>query len=564
MKKTIISVFSITSLVAVNLIALKFRLKPPKKEVFNFDEPLKEEEQEMSDEDKQSVEMQENKQLKYNTKNKIEEIQRQVELLNDLQKKFPLNPDQFEKRIMDSYDASLRNALDYAINAIDTTQLFIDRPLKQMTLNRPSMVLSSISGNVKEIASHLSIYDSSYPLKKQYCIENIISELNCSLTFLQRAEAKGMLLTSSSAEANQDELNDKAFQNSDNQNLNSRKSVAKERVESSNIDELKEILSRSLYNAQNGTLELREIVKSSNHNILDEVDYQKEYIKLLNTLTNIVSRHQENDTLGSLLLVARYLHDPDYLSNWLKNAKKDERLTIIGNNEGGQQEFVEPNILKNISPEPIAAYDDILSNHLKIEEIPLEYRSRDVYSLSFRYARGHSIERYVEICRILLDDIESFGDKSPMTKGQGIQLFAGYFINGFDFFEDNKALVDFAVEKEAILEDIGIFHEFSKKKKRMDENEEADFFSKKAKMILSNKEDSNKTEIKGLGYIIRRVRHAHEQGADFIVFKNFKYFKKQRHSYLYLVEHAAEIEQSKNILRVVVTDIYVAIYFERK
>ncbi|MCT0056318.1 hypothetical protein [Lactococcus lactis] len=61
MKKTIISVFSITSLVAVNLIALKFRLKPLKKEVFNFDEPLKEEEQEMSDEDKQSIEIQENK-----------------------------------------------------------------------------------------------------------------------------------------------------------------------------------------------------------------------------------------------------------------------------------------------------------------------------------------------------------------------------------------------------------------------------------------------------------------------------------------------------------------------
>lgn len=269
------------------------------------------------------VEMQENKQQKYDTQNKIEEIKLQIELLNDLQKKFPLNPDQFEKRIMDNYDASLRNALDYAISAIDTTQLFIDRPLKKLTLERPSMVLSSISANVKEIASHLSIYDSSYPLKKQYCIENIISELNCSLAFLRSAEAKGMLLTSSFAEANQDDFNDKAFQNSDNQDLNSRKSVAKERVEASNIDELKEILSRSLYNAQSRTLELREIVKSSNHNILDEVDYQKEYIKLLNTLTNIVNRHQENDTLGSLLLVARYLHDPDYLSNWLENAKKN-------------------------------------------------------------------------------------------------------------------------------------------------------------------------------------------------------------------------------------------------
>ncbi|WDA67313.1 hypothetical protein [Lactococcus lactis] len=323
MKKTLISVFAITSLVTVSLVALKCRLKPPKKEVFNFDEPLKEEEQEVLDEDKQSVEMQENKQQKYDTQNKIEEIQHQVELLNGLQKKFPLNPNQFEKRIMDNYDAGLRIALDYAIKAIDTAQLFIERPLKKLTLNRPSTVLSSISANVKEIASHLSIYDFSYPLKKQYCIEDIIDELNCSLKSLQGAEAEGMLLTSNSAEANQDDFNDKAFQNSDNQDLNSRKSVTKERVEASNIDELKEILSRSLYNAQSETLELREIVKSSNHNTLDEVDYQKEYIKLLNTLTNIVSRHQENDTLGSLLLAARALHDPGYLSSWLENAKKN-------------------------------------------------------------------------------------------------------------------------------------------------------------------------------------------------------------------------------------------------
>ena len=40
MKKTLISVFAITSLVTVSLVALKCRLKPPKKEVFNFDESL--------------------------------------------------------------------------------------------------------------------------------------------------------------------------------------------------------------------------------------------------------------------------------------------------------------------------------------------------------------------------------------------------------------------------------------------------------------------------------------------------------------------------------------------
>lgn len=559
MKKTIISVFSITSLVAVNLIALKFRLKPPKKEVFNFDEPLKEEEQEVLDEDKQSVEFQENKQQKYDTQNKIEEIQHQVELLNALQKKFPLNPDQFEKRIMDSYDASLRNALDFAIKAIDTTQLFIEHPLRKLTLDRPSNVLSSISANVKEIASHLSIYDFSYPLKKQYCIEDIIAELNCALTFLQGAESEGMLLTSSSAEVNQDEFNDKAFQKSDNQDLNSRKSVDKERVESSNIDELKEILSRSLYNAQSGTLELREIVKSSNHNILDEVDYQKEYIKLLNTLTNIVSRHQENDTLGSLLLVARYLHDPDYLSNWLINAKKDERLTIIGNNEGEQQEFVEPNILKNISPEPIAAYDDVLSNHLKIEDIPQKYRSLDGYIRSFECAREISVDRYIEICRLLLEDIQSLTEKSAMTKKEGKRLLSDTVINGYDYFEDKEALDNFIIEQEEALgSTIGLFR---------DPNYSAEEFNKNVNNHSKDVIDlvySSKEDLKTLSYIGRQIRNSQIRGIGFAIIVNSKYFKRPRKAYEYLVEHADEWRETPEVSDVVISDISVKISFERK
>ncbi|WP_349652170.1 hypothetical protein [Lactococcus lactis] len=272
------------------------------------------------------VEMQENKQQKYDTQNKIEEIKLQIDVLSDLSKKFPSKADPFEKRILSSYDTHLRIALDNSIDALDIVQLFIDSPLKKATLDRHDTVLNSISVNVKEIALHLSIYDSFYPLKKQYSLKDIIYNLNQTLQFMVNAERDGMLLTSSSAEANQDDFNDKEFQNSDNQDLNSRKNVAKESIEASNIDELKEILSRSLYNAQSGTLELREIVKSSNHNILDEVDFQKEYIKLLKTLTNIVSHHQENDTLGSLLLVARDLHDPGYLSSWLDSAKKDERV----------------------------------------------------------------------------------------------------------------------------------------------------------------------------------------------------------------------------------------------
>lgn len=75
MKKTLISVFAITSLVAISFVALKCRLKPPKKEVFNFDEPIKKEKQDV---------LAENKKLKYDTQNKIENIPLIDELINGL------------------------------------------------------------------------------------------------------------------------------------------------------------------------------------------------------------------------------------------------------------------------------------------------------------------------------------------------------------------------------------------------------------------------------------------------------------------------------------------------
>ncbi|MGV9000010.1 hypothetical protein ACN9TI_14540 [Lactococcus lactis] len=59
MKKSIISVITITSLLAVTLAALKFRLKPPKKEFFSFEELLKEEEQERGQKEKQALKIQE-------------------------------------------------------------------------------------------------------------------------------------------------------------------------------------------------------------------------------------------------------------------------------------------------------------------------------------------------------------------------------------------------------------------------------------------------------------------------------------------------------------------------
>lgn len=188
MKKTLISVFAITSLMTVSLVALKCRLKPPKKEVFNFEEPLKEEEQEVLDE---------NRQLKYDTQNKIEEIKNQIQVLSVLSKKFPSKPDQFEERILRSYDTHLRFALQYAINAMDIVQLFLNSSLQKMTSNSHDTVLNSISANVKEIALHLSIYDSFYPLKKQFSLKDIISNLSQTLEFMENAESDGMLLTSS-------------------------------------------------------------------------------------------------------------------------------------------------------------------------------------------------------------------------------------------------------------------------------------------------------------------------------------------------------------------------------
>lgn len=312
MKKTLISVFAITSLVTVSLVALKCRLKPPKKEVFNFDEPLKEEEQEVLDE---------NKQLKYDTQNKLEEIKLQIEVLFDLSKKFPSKPDQFEERILRSYDTHLRIALEYAINAMDIVQLFLNSALQKKTSNSHDTVLNSISANVKEIALHLSIYDFFYPLKKQFSLKDIISSLSQTLEFMEDAKRDGMLLTSS---------------------------------------------------------------------------------------------------------------------------------------------------------------------------------------------------------------------------------------------------VDFPVEKQKAIADIGIAHEFSKEKIRTDGIEEADFFTKKAKMILSNKGESNKAEIKVLGYIIRQVIRAHEKGTNVVVFKYSNYLKKERNSFVYLVEHLDEIEQSPKVLNVKVTAFYIAIYFERK
>ncbi|MDT2887960.1 hypothetical protein [Lactococcus lactis] len=468
MKKTLISVFAITSLVTVSLVALKCRLKPPKKEVFNFEEPLKEEEQEVLDE---------NRQLKYDTQNKIEEIKLQIDVLSDLCKKFPSKPDQFEERILSSYDTKLRIALNSTINAMDIVQLFLDSTLQKKTSNSPNTVLNSISVNIKEIALHLSIYDSFYPLKEQFSLRDIISRLSETLEFMEDAESVGMLLSSSSAEFNQYGANDKGLQNSE---------------------------------------------------------------------------------------------------------KKDENIPIIGNTEGGQKEFLEPNIHLKSSPEQLYVYQDfshslgdvILSNQLKIEDVPQELRllgGSQLYQKAWLHSRKHSdVEQYVLTLQLLLNDVKSFKGNGVWTRGEARRLVLEGLINGLDLFNEDKSLIDFIAEQKNNLEDIGILYDpdyssvFSKEKIRKDENEEDDFFSEKAKIILSNKAESNKAEIKVLGYIIRQVIRSHEKGINVVVFKYSNYLKKARNSFEYLVKHLDEIEQSPKVLRVKVTAFYIAIYFERK
>ncbi|MGV9036561.1 hypothetical protein ACN9TC_12965 [Lactococcus lactis] len=319
---------------------------------YNFERAKKEE----------FVEMQENKQQKYDTQNKIEEIKLQIDVLSDLSKKFTSKPDPFEKRILSSYGTHLRIALDSSIDALDVVQLFIDSPLKKATLDRHDTVLNSISVNVKEIALHLSIYDSFYPLKKQYSLKDIIYNLNQTLRFMVNAERDGMLLTSSSAEANQNDFTDNGLQSSE---------------------------------------------------------------------------------------------------------KKTERVKIIGNIE----DFLEPDISMNDSPEEIGVYQDfchslgdmIREDYFKIKEIPQELRlmgGSDLYRKAFLNARGHSdVERYLLNFRVLLNDIKSLKENDLWKRKDAISLVVDELINGLDFFKEDKAIVEFLYENKEGLKKFGIFYD---------------------------------------------------------------------------------------------------------
>ncbi|MGV8956207.1 hypothetical protein [Lactococcus lactis] len=279
-----------------------------------------------------------------------------------MSKKFPSKADPFEKRILSSYDTHLRIALDNSVDALDIVQLFIDSPLKKATLDRHDTVLNSISVNVKEIALHLSIYDSFYPLKKQYSLKDIIYNLNQTLQFMVNAERDGMLLTSSSAEANQNDFYNKGLQSSE---------------------------------------------------------------------------------------------------------KKAERVKIIGNIE----DFLEPDISINASPEAIGVYQDfchslgdmIREDYFKIAEIPQELRlmgGSDLYRKAFLNAREHSdVERYLLNFRVLLNDIESLKENNLWKRKDAISLVVDELINGLDFFKEDKAIVEFLYENKEGLEKFGIFYD---------------------------------------------------------------------------------------------------------
>jgi len=91
-------------------------------------------------------------------------------------------------------------------------------------------------------------------------------------------------------------------------------------LQADNIYDLKEQLSRDLYHTRTAVSKLTDIIeKHSKHNILDEIDFQKEYIILLKELNKFIENELKNDTEESLLLVARFLQDPKYLSAWFEN-----------------------------------------------------------------------------------------------------------------------------------------------------------------------------------------------------------------------------------------------------
>lgn len=303
-------------------------------------------------------------------------------------------------------------------------------------------------------------------------------------------------------------------------------------IQDSNIDELKEKLSRSCYAAKDVYLNLRDILNKNQEHILDNLDYQKAYIKLLKDLKNVMVVEQENDIIGDLLFVARHLHDPDYLMGWFKNS-----------------------ILKEEKTEGQVAQ----SNHLVIEDIPQENRKLDDYIRSFECAREISVDRYIEICRLLLEDIQSLTEKSAMNKKEGKSLLANSIMTGYDYFEDKEALDNFIIEQEEALgSTIGLFR---------DPNYSAEEFNKNINNHSKDVIDlvySAKEDLKTLSYIGRKIRSFQKRGVGFAIINNSKHFKRPQKAYEYLVEHADEWRGSSEVLDIVITDMRVGIFFERR
>ena len=233
--------------------------------------------------------------------------------------------------------------------------------------------------------------------------------------------------------------------------------------------------------------------------------------------------------------------------------------------EWRQQEYVDPNILiKKLSESSYASQkldqsveEALLSSHLEIEDIPQENRSIDDYIRSFECARVISVDRYIEICRLILDDIDSFGECSAMTRREVIDLLIRYIIKGFDYFIDHRALDDFMIEQEKTLGEIGIFHDPNYSAEEFNEN--VNNHSKDViDLVYSAKED-----LKTLSYIGRIIRSFQKRGLGFAIIPSSKYFKRPRKAYEYLVEHADEWRGSSEVSAVVITDMCVGIYFER-
>lgn len=95
--------------------------------------------------------------------------------------------------------------------------------------------------------------------------------------------------------------------------------------QATDLNKFKEELARDIYHARSIIYELTDTLEKNNHNILDDVDYRVEYIKLLKDLKETLTIHEGQKVKSSCTLVARELNVPNYLKEWFEEHNEDKK-----------------------------------------------------------------------------------------------------------------------------------------------------------------------------------------------------------------------------------------------